>query len=184
MLKSVIGLPVKTRNKILNMAKQPGFSLIEILVVLIIIGIVVSFALLAAGNFGQDRKVKAFAEQITHTLILLEQQAVLEPSILGVHVSDNKIVYYRYVSDEQHHAQWQEIQNERLLKAMHLSQVKINITETKSSGLASGKSVSPQIIFFPSGEFTPFTLELRADDVYWRIEGKQQGSIKLLANRS
>ncbi len=64
--------------------KKTGFTLIEILVVLLIIGISLGFALLSFGDFGEKRRVIAFAEQFTSYLKLAQHQAIVEANTLGI----------------------------------------------------------------------------------------------------
>ena len=75
-----------------------GFTLIEILVVLIIIGITVGFALLAFGDFGANRRVIVAAEQFVSYLKLVQQQALLESHTFGVQPIANSYQTYRYHS--------------------------------------------------------------------------------------
>ncbi len=52
MLRLVIGMQNRAR------ADLNGFTLIEILVVIVIVGITLSFALLAFGDFGSERRIR------------------------------------------------------------------------------------------------------------------------------
>ncbi len=49
---------VQTHKLVIGMKNHKGFTLIEILIVLMIIGITLSFAILSFGDFGEGRKVK------------------------------------------------------------------------------------------------------------------------------
>ncbi len=73
-----------------------GFTLIEILVVLLIIGITMGFALMAFGDFGEKRRIVVAAEQFTNLIKLVQQQAILETSTLGIDVHDNHYDVLRF----------------------------------------------------------------------------------------
>lgn len=56
---------------------QQGFTLIEILIVLIIFVIVISFAVLAFGDFGKARQVRTTAEEFQRVVQYFREQAIL-----------------------------------------------------------------------------------------------------------
>lgn len=67
---------------------SPGFTLIEIMVVVVIAGIILSFALLAFGDFGRERRIFIAAEQFKNFVKLVQHQAMVESSTLGVRVTN------------------------------------------------------------------------------------------------
>lgn len=68
------------------MPAKSGFTLIEILVVLVIIGITIGFALLAFGDFGGSRRVVTAAESFANQIKLIQQQAILESATYGIQI--------------------------------------------------------------------------------------------------
>lgn len=82
MQKWAIGMPANHQVQ-----HHKGFSLIEILVVLLIIGITLGFALLAFGDFGEKRRIVNTAEQFKNYVKLVQQQAILETSTLGIQIT-------------------------------------------------------------------------------------------------
>lgn len=87
MLKSVIG-----------MHAERGFTLIEILVVVLIIGITLGFTMLAFGDFGAGRKAVVSAEQFSSYIQLVQQRALFEANTLGVRVSKDGYETYHVVA--------------------------------------------------------------------------------------
>ena len=64
-----------------------GFTIIELMVVLAIIGIILSFSLLSFGDFGAKRRVILTAEQFINDAHTLQHQAILESSLLGIKIN-------------------------------------------------------------------------------------------------
>lgn len=65
-------------------SQAPGFTLIEILVVLVIISITFSFTLVHFGDFGSQRRAIAAAEQCSSYIKLVQQQVILSGSPLKI----------------------------------------------------------------------------------------------------
>lgn len=66
-----------------------GFTLIEILIVLLIVGISFSFALLAFGDFGKSRQVQSTAEQFKNIIQFYREQAIIELSNFKIDIRKN-----------------------------------------------------------------------------------------------
>ena len=77
--------PLKASNRLLMkfLNEQRGFTLIEILIVIVIISIVSSVALLTM-NHNDNRRIESFANELVQTMTLAEEQAMLQPSVLGL----------------------------------------------------------------------------------------------------
>jgi len=60
-----------------------GFTLIEILVVILIISIVTSVALLSISR-NENRQLETFTKDLVQTLTLAQEQAMLQPAVLGL----------------------------------------------------------------------------------------------------
>ena len=57
---------------------QSGFTLLELLVVLVIIGILLTMASLSVGGGGEQRQLREEAERITALLALAADEAILK----------------------------------------------------------------------------------------------------------
>lgn len=112
-----------------------GFSLIEIMIVMMIITIVTSSALFAFGDFGQSRRIEANAERIAQKIQLIRHRALLESIPYQIHFSSTTYEISKWIKKNQ----WSAIQRGSL---RYLKQ-----------------SISKQIILIqPSGDITPITL--------------------------
>ncbi len=160
-----------TQKSVIGMRNNRGFSLIEILVVMTIIGISFGFALLAFGDFGADKRIAMSAERFTHTLNLARHQAILDSSTLGIKFNGREYQIVRFTPPNQ----WQTI-SERGVFAKHSfpenSQIGFDSAYRKSKNL-------PDIIIHPSGDQTPFKLQLGSKKQFpvTSIQGMRNGDL-------
>ncbi|WP_133127303.1 type II secretion system minor pseudopilin GspH [Legionella nagasakiensis] len=169
MQKLVIGMQIHNSAPFY---KVKGFTLLEILVVLIIIGITLGFALLAFGDFGEKRRIIVAAEQFTHYVKLAQQQAILEASTLGIHFNKQTYQILRFTSS----GHWQPLPQKGIF---HTQKIPSNTTfdwETEKK-----KGEFPEIIINASGDTTPFTLYFGSNKTskLAAVIGKHDGSIIL-----
>lgn len=75
------------RSHFVASGQASGFTLIEILVVVAIISITVTFAVLSFGDFGHDRSIVAATEELAQTIALLHEKALFESSTLKMDIN-------------------------------------------------------------------------------------------------
>lgn len=86
-LSSVIPNEVRDLQNKRYVYHASGFTLIEILVVVLIIGILASSAIVSFTGFGEKRQIIIAAEQFNSYLKFTQQQAILENRILGIAIN-------------------------------------------------------------------------------------------------
>ena len=147
--------------------KHSGFTLLEILVVLVIVGILVGAASLAIRHNPQ-RALQQEIERLQQVTALVQEQAILRAEVYGLRVEPTGYQFLRLVG--QH---WQALtefpyQDYRLPVEMELALLDSPaVADAEGLGQrvpAEEPEPQPQIILFPSGEMTPFTLELHLTD--------------------
>ena len=123
-----------------------GFTLIEILVVLVIIGTTLGFALLAFGDFGSQRRVIMAAEQFANYVKLAQQEAIIETSTLGIAIGTYTYQLLRFQT------RWESIPNKNIfmIKSFPKDAV-VRLEQSTQRG-------QPQIIIHATGDITAFTL--------------------------
>ena len=159
----VIGMPVNPErptliikptslqcNREVGLTIKSGFSLIEILVVLLIIVITLGFTLLAFGDFGGKRRITIAAEQFTNYIKLVQQQAVLETGTLGIFIDNNGYQVKRL--DQSNH--WIAMPSKSIF---HHQSFPDNLVLTKKQ--VENNLSDPAIIINASGDTTPFTFD-------------------------
>ncbi len=126
-----------------------GFTLIEILVVILIVGITLSFALMAFGDFGEKRRILISAEQFNQYVKLAQQQAILETTTLGIGIHKNGYQVMRLSPN----AKWLPMSSNSIFHEQHFPKGSvINLQNNASS------RNSPSIIINSSGDMTAFTM--------------------------
>ena len=138
------------RRLVIGMRKNRGFTLIEMLVVIVIIGITVGFALIAFGDFGESKRILFSAEQLVNTLRLAQQQAILESNTLGLRIDNTSYQILKF-QDSSH---WAPISNKGIFKVNYFPP-KMFITLKTNTNVPTG---TPAIVINSSGNMTPFTL--------------------------
>ena|SRR3990167_1999364 len=155
-----------------------GFTLIEVLIVIVIVGIVSSLTLYALGDFGLSREAKVAAEQLSSYLQLLEQRATLETSTLSVQFSMQNNTLSGYQTYRLNNAsQWRLIPQTTLF---HWQAFPAKILVHFESDTQS-PTQKPDIIINPSGDISPFTLFFgtRQTPQLIQLVGKPNGEIVL-----
>lgn len=136
--------------------EENGFSLIELLIVLVIIGIILSFAILAVGDFGQGRRTQATAESLSQTISLVEQQAILANKTYALQINENGYRFYQWDKDKHNHWHWQLVEDNKLL-AFHTWPKKIKIRLQKQDNAATANQAN-LILIDVQGNLSAFTL--------------------------
>lgn len=154
-----------------GMSVNRGFTLIEILIVIVIIGITVGFALISFGDFGESRRIQFSAEQFINTLKLAQQQAILNNSTLGLTVNNTS---YRILQFKPP-TQWNAISDKGIFKTQYFPNNTIIKLKTNSNSTVG----TPAILIHASGDMTPFVLQFGSnkESTVTTIIGRQDGML-------
>lgn len=160
-----------TCNSRMNFLRQAGFTLVEILVVLVIIGITV--ALISINLMPDDRRVLTTEAQ--KLALLFEQardEAIISGKVIAWSVEGDKTHFWR--KDDQ--AQWILNSGDELFRDRDLaSGVKLADLQINSVKAA----VNERLLFSPSGMNMPFKLELVLNASRVSIAGDNMGKLAL-----
>jgi general secretion pathway protein H len=169
-----------------NKSRPQGFTLVEIMVVVLIIGIAASFAALRFGDFGQTRRMQNSAREIYLLLHTAQQQAVLQPAILGWVPRDNGFEFYQFVVAHRT-GFWQPLDHDRLFGFHDLGKTVVELHIINRLPLPGSHdtndqdTIIPKLIFLPSGYVTPFIIKvsLSGHPPAYQITGNAAGQIKM-----
>ncbi|MDX1634565.1 MAG: type II secretion system minor pseudopilin GspH [Marinobacter sp.] len=140
-----------------------GFTMIEILVVLIVVGLLAALAVANLGGSAQQRELENTARELFLLMQTASEQAVLNNQELGMVLEDDS---YRFLVYDELEREWVG-QAERLFQPRQLPETLVvtPIIETNLPTLAGREEgLRPDLVFFSSGEVTPFELELSLSD--------------------
>ncbi len=170
------------------MRRSRGFTLIEILVVVVIIAVMVSMVVLSIGVAGEDRELDAETEQFTRAAEVALEQAQLEGRDYGFRYSQEGWEVRMY---DGRTGVWRAVPNDRLLETHPLPEGLVQRLEVEGRIVLlkpQAKLVdvdAPQVMAFGGGEWQPFrwTLERpKAGTAVARtvvIEGKPDGTLSV-----
>lgn len=152
-----------------------GFTLIEVLVVVVIIGIISAIVVLGLGNIGNDRDLQNEARRMTSLIEMASDEATLQGRDFGVEIMQTG---YRFVEYEPLTGQWAEVIGDDLMRQRQLAEDtefdlfledKRVLLEFEAADTVRnddddnndlGEDYLPHVLVLSSGDISPFVLEI------------------------
>lgn len=159
----------------MSLRRQAGFSLIEILVVVVIVAIVSSIALLSMGLLGDDRDLQTEARRFAALIEVAQDEAMMQGREFGLEVMATA---YRFVEYDPLSNQWAELYGDDILRQRQLPEGaefdlfiegQRVLLEPDPAGLEESDKMAdsalvetfePHIFLFSSGDVSPFELHI------------------------
>lgn len=174
-----------------------GFTLIEVLVIVIIIGIVSAAVLLSFGVLGDDRAMQQQARRFASLVDLAADESLMQGRDYGVEFTRSG---YRFLEYEALSGQWQEIIGDEIFRPRQLDEGldlelvledrSISLVERFAEAATDveggddeqlADDFAPHVLIMSSGEVTPFNLYILrpADRSELHVEMSVTGEIEI-----
>ena len=179
--------------------RHHGFTLIELLVSVVIIGIVLSIAVLSLGVVGDDREVRKEVRRLMSIMEFAQDDAVMQGRDFGI---EFLLGSYRFVEYDSYSGQWLAIIGDDLLRTRRMPEEyelslfledKAILLEENPLELAAEadedasfelRNYAPHVLIFSSGDMTPFELHIKraSDQVSIAMQGDLLGNLEFLSD--
>jgi general secretion pathway protein H len=143
-----------------------GFSLLELLIVVTIIGIFIGAAVLSIGVLGRDREMEREMLRLSSLLELMREEALMQGRDYGLLITRSGYRFYIYDYMQQ---QWVEPAHDNLMRPRHLpdglslelAMEGRDLVLRPDFEIGAPDVPQPQIALFSSGEVTPFRVSVQ-----------------------
>jgi len=165
--------------------RSKGFTLVEILVVLVIMAVVISLAVLSVNATGRDSQLDEESRRLQGLVGLLHDRALLEGRDFGLRIEPTA---YEFVVYDPRRDRWmmlnqeQEYRHRELPKGISF-QLQLDsqtvVIKPIDRSLSNDAPPPPQVAIAASGEGTPFRLTLLRDATQAKasVDGDALGKI-------
>jgi general secretion pathway protein H len=175
--------------------RDGGFSLIEILVVIVIIGIVMSIAMLSITLAGGDSRLRDEAQRIVSLVTVAQDESLLQGREFGLEFMQGS---YRFVEFDPLTRQWSEIVGDDTLRMRQLpEEMELQLfiedkrvmlkrdparTELQDRDRTGVENYAPHVLIYSSGDMSPFEIQLlrRIDDRLVAVQGDAAGTLEIV----
>jgi general secretion pathway protein H len=162
---------------------RAGFTLIEILVVLVIMAVLTTVAVLSIGVLGQDRGLDTEGERYTDVAAAAMEQAQLEGRDFGIRFAASRYEVLTYVARRQ---RWESVADDRLYEPHELApgisaRLEIEGKPIQFQEDKPGAERLPQVLLYSSGDVSPYRLSFGRDGsaASWSVAGEADGTLKV-----
>ena len=163
------------------MKRQQGFTLIEIVIVVVIISFVISIATISFGN-PQSKRIKQSSTQVTSLLQLAKEQAIFNSQDYALSIWESGYAFYTLNEEG-----WVLVTDDRIFRSrelpsdlefvLYLDDIRVVLEKEDKK--------EPQVFITSDGEFSPFKLEITdQQDWVYQISFDEVGEFEINAEET
>lgn len=154
--------------------RTQGFTLLELLIVLVILGITISFTVLSFGLKSPEDDLKEQGLRLAALMQLAAEESILLSQELALQFESEQYYFLSLKNNK-----WLEIKNDPIFRRRTLPdnmQVELSV---EGSDISNEENSIERIYFYSSGEASPFSLTLRIQDAAfsYQLNGDSQAMI-------
>jgi general secretion pathway protein H len=142
-----------------------GFTLIEVLVVMAIIGVIAAGILLSVNITGRDRELEKESDRLLALFNYAREQAELQTREFGVMFQDDG---YEFLAYDARRAAWRGVFEDDALVARHLPdglgfKLSVEARPVVLNRPKDAKDKTPQVMIFSNGDLTTFAATIERE---------------------
>jgi len=143
-----------------------GFTLIEVLVVVVIIGLIAAGTILTIGSSGRDSGLDTEAERLYSLLRYVREQAELSTREYGLRAENGA---YEFVAFDARSGLWRSVEEDDILRLRNLPpglrlRLRVEEREVVLRRPQGEKEPKPQVMLFSNGDITDFEISLEREN--------------------
>lgn len=150
-----------------------GFTLLEVLVVITMVGILLSMAVLSVGG-QREKQLRHEIQRLQQVIRMAHEEAVLNQYLLAIRFSPHAYEFQAYEEDA-----WQVVSDPDFMRRREIEEDFELILRQDGSPVSLQDKEGGRVLLISSGEMTPFELELRLidSDLSYRLTGSDYGEL-------
>ena len=182
---SATGISSNATSALRNRAAG-GFTLLELLVVIVIIGIITTMATISVRVLGGDHEMQQEAERLQAILTQVREDAMMQGRDIGLRVDTHS---YDFLDYDARSELWRTVEGDPLLRARELPEGLVlalrledrAVRLTARAAATERDPIQPQVVVQASGDLVPFDIVLTRDGTTEsrRISGVVTGEVQL-----
>jgi len=161
--------------------RQQGFTLLEIMVVLVIVGVMVGVTTLAFRGPSRVDALEDESQRLTALVDLALQESIIQSREFALDIDTHGYEFSQMVTDEEGKSSFVPLEDDKMFRPRELPddiELSAIVEGADMQSLFYDAEKSARIYILSSGEITPFEITLQLDDgPLMLIEGNMVGTL-------